>query len=109
MELSFKTIIVIAAAVAIIGTGAIYYLAVMNKPTHTVTVQIIGNGQVLLGTTGAYSTIIQVNDGESLKITAKPDSGWVFNSWSGDATGNVNPLDLVVTKDMQITAIFTKQ
>jgi uncharacterized repeat protein (TIGR02543 family) len=108
MNASLRLIVLTAAAITIIGTGAIYYFAILNKPIHTVTVQISGNGRVLLGATGAYSTILQVNDGDSLLLTASPDPGWTFSQWTGDISGNTNPNNIVVTKDLKITAIFTK-
>ena len=109
MELNLKIIVVIAAIITIIGTGAIYYYAVINKTrAHTVAIEVVGNGRVLLGEAGAYTTIIQVNDGESLKIEAQPDLGWTFNQWSGDLSGSINPNNIIVTKDLNITAVFTK-
>jgi hypothetical protein len=108
MELNIKTLIVIAAAICIIGVGGIYYYSVTNRPTHTVTVQIVGNGRVNLGTAGAYTTTIQVYDGQNLQLTALPDQGWVFNSWIGDLSGTANPISIVVTKDMRIVAAFTQ-
>jgi hypothetical protein len=108
MNASLRIIVLTAAAITIIGTGAIYYFAVLNKPLHTVTVEIIGNGRVLLGATGAYSTILQVNDGDSLQLTASPDPGWKFTQWTGDISGNTNPNNIIVTKDLKITAVFTK-
>jgi len=108
MNASLRIIVLTAAAITIIGTGAIYYFAILNKPVHTVTVEIIGNGRVLLGATGAYSTIIQVNDGDSLQLTASPDPGWKFSQWTGDISGNTNPNNIIVTKNLKITAVFTK-
>jgi len=108
MDANLRLIILVAAAITIIGTGSIYYFAILNKPVHTVTVEIIGNGRVLLGATGAYSTIIQVNDGDNLQLTASPDSGWKFTQWTGDISGTTNPNNIIVTKDLKITAVFTK-
>lgn len=108
MDANLRMIILAAAAIVIIGTGGLYYFTVMNKPMRTVTIEKVGNGQVLVGTPGAYLTSIQVNDGDSLKLTASPDPGWKFTGWSGDASGTTNPNIIIVTKDMKITATFTK-
>jgi Divergent InlB B-repeat domain len=107
MEFDLKIIVALAAVVIILGTAGAYFWTVSNKPTHTVTVQIIGNGKVNLGTSGAYTTLIQVVDGQSLGLTALPDQGWSFYSWSGDLTGTTNPINVVVTKDLRIVATFT--
>jgi hypothetical protein len=107
MEINLRVIVIAAAAITIVGTGAIYYYAV-NKPVYTLTVQLTGNGRVLLGATGAYATVVQVNAGETVTISAIPDPGWKFSQWSGDISGNTNPAQVFMTKDYKITAIFTK-
>jgi len=107
MEINLRAIIIVAAAITIVGTGAIYYFA-MNKPVYTLTVQLTGNGRVLLGATGAYATVLMVNAGETITLSAIPDPGWKFSQWSGDLSGNINPAQVFMTKDFKITAIFTK-
>ena len=39
-------------------------------------------------------------------LTATPSSGYAFNFWSGDATGNANPLNLTMTTNKAVTANF---
>ena len=46
--------------------------------------------------------------GSSLTISATPNKGFKFIGWSGDATGNENPLTLEVYSDLSITAIFER-
>jgi hypothetical protein len=43
-----------------------------------------------------------------VKLTAEPDDGFVFESWSGDATGSANPLALTMDKMKRITANFSE-
>lgn len=45
--------------------------------------------------------------GETVILTASPDPGWHFSSWSGDATGVTNPLTLIITGNASITANFS--
>src|SRR5690606_11016305 len=47
------------------------------------------------------------NHGSSVVLTAVPNAGYVFSSWSGNATGSVNPLTVNMTSDKNITANFT--
>jgi uncharacterized repeat protein (TIGR02543 family) len=47
------------------------------------------------------------NDGDSVELTATPDNGFEFTSWSGDATGTNNPLTVLMDSDKDITANFT--
>ncbi len=64
-----------------------------------------------LTTSGNGSVAIQPDKpqydfGELVQITATPDAGWAFSSWSGDAGGNDNPLNIVMTGDLSINAAF---
>ncbi len=47
------------------------------------------------------------NHGSSVVLTATPAAGYVFSSWSGDATGASNPLTVSMTGNKNITANFT--
>lgn len=46
--------------------------------------------------------------GSTMTLTATPSGGWSFAGWSGDATGSINPLSVLVTGDRNITATFTQ-
>jgi uncharacterized repeat protein (TIGR02543 family) len=47
-----------------------------------------------------------INHGDTLTITASPDTGYHFTGWSGDASGTANPLTVTVTSNTAITANF---
>ncbi len=47
------------------------------------------------------------NHGTSLTLTATPNAGYAFSSWSGDATGTNNPLTVNMNANKNITANFT--
>ena len=47
------------------------------------------------------------NYGTSAILTPTPALGYVFDSWSGDATGNANPLTVLMDANKNITANFT--
>jgi uncharacterized repeat protein (TIGR02543 family) len=40
-------------------------------------------------------------------LTAVPNSGYTFDQWSGDASGNGNPIDVLMNADRNVTAHFT--
>ncbi len=44
--------------------------------------------------------------GDQIRITVAADTGRVFSGWSGDVTGNDNPLDLTIESDLTFTAHF---
>jgi len=46
-------------------------------------------------------------NGSHVVLTATPDAGYVFTSWSGDATGSNNPLSVTMNANKNITANFT--
>ena len=48
------------------------------------------------------------NDGEVVTLTAVPDPGWQFDSWSGNAVGPDNPIDVTIAGDMSVTATFVE-
>jgi uncharacterized repeat protein (TIGR02543 family) len=45
--------------------------------------------------------------GDIVQLTATPDTGWNFANWSDDATGTDNPLTIIITGDMTVTANYT--
>jgi uncharacterized repeat protein (TIGR02543 family) len=42
----------------------------------------------------------------TVTLSATGKSGYVFSNWSGDITGTTNPIDVVVDKNMTVTANF---
>jgi uncharacterized repeat protein (TIGR02543 family) len=46
-------------------------------------------------------------DGTTVQLTATPNSGYTFASWSGDATGTTNTITVTVTSNKNIVANFT--
>jgi len=47
------------------------------------------------------------NSGEQVALTPVANSGYVFSSWSGDASGSTNPLTVTMNANKNITANFT--
>lgn len=70
-------------------------------PLYSLTTTIDGQGSVNPAS-GTYP------QGTSVEITAMAAAGWVFDHWSGDGTGNLNPLTITMDGDMQITAHFVE-
>jgi len=65
----------------------------------SVTISPIGSGTV-----SPASGLFE--DGESITLTATPNQGYIFSNWSGNASGNTNPLQITITKNMVISAQF---
>ncbi len=73
-------------------------------PTYSLTVNIVGNGQVALDPPGnTYPA------GSVVQLTATADPGWVFSGWSGDLTGSDNPESITMTGARSVTATFVEE
>jgi hypothetical protein len=66
-----------------------------------------------LGTTVAGGGTVTKNPdqptyphGTSVELTADPANGWIFDSWSGGATGSANPVTVVMDAGKSVTATF---
>ena len=44
--------------------------------------------------------------GDVVELTATPDQDWVFGAWSGDLTGNTNPVTITMDGDKVVEAAF---
>ena len=71
-----------------------------NSYSITVTVTPSGDGTVTANPTGPY------HYGDTVTLTAAPNSGYSFSAWSGDLTGSETTKTVTVTDDMTATATF---
>jgi hypothetical protein len=71
--------------------------------TYTLTV----NANALMGSVTKNPNLALYNSGVNVQLTATPNAGFIFSSWSGDATGSVNPLTVNMNSNKNITANFT--
>ncbi len=69
--------------------------------TYTLTVTAVN------GTVTKTPDLLAYNHGSNVVLTATPKVGYVFSSWSGDASGSVNPLTVNMNANKNITANFT--
>ena len=76
---------------------------VANFVLNTYTLTVIATN----GTVTKNPNQTTYNHGTSVVLTATPNAGYVFSSWSGDASGSLNPLTVIMTSDRTITANFT--
>lgn len=67
---------------------------------HVLGVSVV-NGTVQMNPERPY-----YDNGASVSLTAIQNAGYHFTGWSGDATGTNNPVNLIVTNDMSVTANF---
>ena len=85
--------------------------AANNKPEIVVT---SSNGPFALTIVSTNGTVVKNPDlplyatGTSVQLTATPNSGYLFDGWSGGATGNTNPLTIIMSGPSAITANFSQ-
>ena len=85
---------------------AVNLTAYFVKKQYEFTVNVQGEGTV------KQEVVIQgskINSGSQVKLTALPATGWYFDSWTGNATGNTNPLTVDIDGSKTITAVFKRQ
>ncbi len=46
--------------------------------------------------------------GDVVQLTAKPMSGWMFDSWSGDLTGTANPISVTMIGNQSVKANYVR-
>jgi len=83
------------------GNKAVTANFTQNQYTLTITTQ--GQGSV---TKNPNQTAY--HSGTNVILTATPVSGWSFSSWSGDLSGNNNPVTITMGSNKIITAYFTE-
>lgn len=71
---------------------------------YQLTTRVIPEGS---GTVSPESTLL--NKGTEVQIQATPGAEYIFKSWSDDVAGDENPMTVVMTDDMVITANFEKR
>ncbi len=94
---------------AIVSTSAAYTFPLSTNRT------LVANfiATYTLNVTAANGTVAENPNqatyisGAAVQLTATPNSGYTFSSWSGDATGTVNPLTVTMNTNKNITANFT--
>jgi uncharacterized protein (TIGR02145 family) len=75
-----------------------------NPNDYTINISQIGSGQIILTPNKS-----SYNCGEVVNITANPEIGWDFQSWSGNINSDQNTLQVTVTDDINITGAFEIQ
>src|SRR6516164_9354386 len=58
--------------------------------SYTLTINTLGLGTVSASPSGPYAA------GTLVTLTATPNSGWSFSSWSGNVVGYANPAKLIM-------------
>ncbi|MFA6128575.1 MAG: ice-binding family protein [Bacteroidales bacterium] len=95
----------------VVSTDANYTFVITGNRTLTANFSIIVTTYVLVvhavnGTVAKNPDLANYNSGASVILTATPSSGYSFDFWSGDATGTVNPVTVIMNSNKDVTANF---
>ena len=70
---------------------------------YTLDINIEGNGSVAINPDQELYAAWTV-----VELTATPDSGWSFSSWSGDVSSSENPLRVSINTNKTIIVVFSE-
>ena len=95
--------------------GLIFLIGCGTEPTpiYTLNTSVNGEGQIGYSVGDVEKITIssgeeQFDKGESISLTALPDSGWLFSNWGGDASGNELTTLITVNGEKYVTASFSR-
>ena len=97
----------------IIGLCILISCGTEPTPVYTLNTSVIGEGQIGYSVGDMEEIIIssgeeQFDKEEPVTLTALPDSGWVFSSWGGDASGSALTTTITVDNEKFVSAVFNK-
>src|SRR6266852_2772107 len=93
----------LARRVATFLASLVCLLGPITSDAAVYTLSINTNGS---GTVSRNSTNSVYPQGAVVTLTALPASGWLFASWSGDASGTTNPVNVTMNTNKSVTANF---
>jgi hypothetical protein len=82
--------------------------AVFEKREYPLSLTILGLGTVKEEIITIASSATNYKSGTTIRLTPQPSAGFQFKKWSGDDTTTRTPLDLVVSKPINLTCTFEK-
>ena len=82
--------------------------AVFEKREYPLSLTILGSGTVKEEIIKIASSATNYKSGTTIRLTPQPSAGFQFKKWSGDDTTSRTPLDLVVSKPINLTCTFEK-
>jgi hypothetical protein len=77
--------------------------ATSEDSTYDLVTDVVGNGVI-----SASPDQTNFENNSIVTLTAQPSSGWIFSSWSGDASGTNKAISVIMDTDKSITATFTQ-
>jgi hypothetical protein len=82
--------------------------AIFEKREYPLSLTIVGSGTIKEEVIKIASSATNYKSGTTVRLTPQPSAGFQFKKWSGDDTTSKTPLDLVVSKAINLTCTFEK-
>ena len=99
------TVTGVSSSTGSVGLSEIQVYGIPTSGTqYTLTTSVTPSGA---GSVTANPSQSGYPNGTQVILTATPNSGYTFSSWSGGASGTANPLTITVNGTTAITAVFT--
>lgn len=105
-----------SCSVGILDTGSSYYVRAANvmgglgQKSNTLKFSFDSQYSLITSVASGEGTVTPENgtftDGQEVTLTAVPEKGWVFSGWSGDISGDLNPIIITMRSDKSISATF---
>ena len=99
-------------AATIASTSSIYPFTLIKNTTLVANFTPVVVGTFTLNVTAVNGSVVKnpnlpsYNSGAVVQLTATPAVGYTFSSWSGDATGIINPTNITMNANKNVTANF---
>lgn len=81
---------------------------VFEKRQYPLSLTIVGSGTVKEEIIRVAGASTNYTSGTTVRLTPQPITGFQFKKWSGDDTSSKSPLDIVVSKSINLTCTFEK-
>ena len=97
----------------IIGLSILISCGTEPTPVYTLNTSVNGEGQIGYSVGDMQKITLSSGEekfdkGESVTLTALPDSGWIFTSWEGETTSTQNPTRFTIDGDKSFTGNFDR-
>ncbi|MBP2680592.1 MAG: putative Fibronectin type protein, partial [Candidatus Krumholzibacteriota bacterium] len=96
--------VVLVAHLADVTFGNVTITPLESFPLHGLSTPVVEGGTI--ARTPDYAAYY---DSSTVKLTAVPDDGWVFDGWASGLSGYTNPAAVMMVRDTSVTARFAKQ
>ena len=90
-------------------TGNKDITATFSRNQYALTVGVVGQGSVDQELVSSAKSKTDYDSGSTVRLTATPSSGSIFNSWSGSSTETTNQIDITINGTKSVIATFEEQ